>query len=108
MDPIEFWKRTSRGADRCTLAILSAVLIVAGCTTTRSENLQFRSCTKECTTNHNACVAEATDADQLESCNTEIRSCASGCEKDHGLYIEGAGGIDRADDAPSLAEAAIR
>ncbi len=94
-------------ADRYALAILSAVLIVAGCTTTRSENLQFRSCTNQCTTNHNACVAEATDADQLESCNREIRSCALGCEKDHGL-IEGAGGIDHADEAPSLAEAAVR
>ena len=72
------------------------------------ERPQFRSCINRCTTNHNACVAEATEADRLGSCNTEIRSCATGCEKDHGLYIEGAGGIDRADDAPSLAEAAAR
>jgi hypothetical protein len=69
---------------------------------------QFRRCINQCTTNHNACVAEATNADWLESCSTEIRSCASRCDKDHGLYIEGAGGIDRADDAPSLAEAAAR
>lgn len=38
----------------------------------------------------------------------EIRSCAANCEKDHGLYIESAGGIDRANDAPSLAEAAAQ
>ena len=94
-------------ADRCTLAILSAVLIVAGCTTP-SENLQFRSCTNECTTNHNACVAEATEPFQLESCNTEIRSCAAGCEKDHGLYIDGAGWIGHAEEALPLAEVADR
>lgn len=101
-------------ADRCTLAILSAVLIVAGCgpgwawSEIPSEIPQFRSCTNQCTTNHNACVAEATEPFQLESCNTEIRSCAAGCEKDHGLYIYGAGEIDPAEEALSLAKAAAR
>ncbi len=96
-------------ADRCTLAILSAVLIMAGCSSTiPSESPQIRSCVNRCMTDHNACVAEATEFAQLESCNTEIRSCAAGCEKDHGLYIEGAGGIDHAEEAPSLAEAAVR
>jgi len=93
-------------ADRCTLAILSVVLIVAGCETT--VNPQFRSCINQCVTDHNACIAEATVAYELESCNMEVHSCSSSCEKDHELYIEGASGIDHAEEAPSLGEATAR
>ena len=36
-------------------------------------------CINQCMTDHNACVAESTEAGELESCNTEIRSCACSC-----------------------------
>ncbi len=37
-----------------------------------------------------------------------LADSGAGCEQDHELYAEGAGGIDHAEEAPSLAEAAAR
>lgn len=73
---------------RSLQVLVITVFLVGGCATMKP-NPEFSQCSKRCTAKHDACMVNATNADQVARCGDGLNSCVQACEAKHPRWIEG-------------------
>lgn len=69
------------------LITIAGAFLFSGCVAMQP-NPQFSSCANACTKKQDACMVNASTAEQIAACNATLDSCVAGCEKKFPRYIQ--------------------
>jgi len=61
-------------------------ILLAGCSGMKP-NPAFSTCSNHCTKKHDACMVNASNADQVARCGSGLDSCIEACEAKHPRWI---------------------
>ncbi len=67
------------------LITITSAFLFSGCVAT--PNPQFSNCANACTKKQDACMVNASTADQVSKCNATLDACVASCEKKFPRYL---------------------
>lgn len=69
------------------LITITSLFLLSGCMSMQI-NPEFRACANACTKKQDACMVNASTAEQVSRCNATLDACVAGCEKRFPRYIQ--------------------